>query len=413
MKRLELVLLFVCCAFFSLFASDIRHAAVQTYGNIPAVQQHAFAKNVDDGMAQALPYACGTGSCSVVNGVASVMCTPDPGGGICLDANGNIALASTIAEKLTLSNTGPLTFSGNTDAGTTGVVFSSSATVSTVNPFLGVSASSTSACNDSLSPNNLLFSVAGSNSAHNLQVLCGGSVKANNNLTVAGTTTLNGGVTTNGGINTGTSATPQIICLLSTGCEEDYQSTSAPAVVYSATGGSGLGGTNANFQWKGSNSVGTLLLTLNGQGDLVDAIGNFRALGTSAATGEIMSGNATNVTGAKGTGAIIANGEYYQFTNCAPTVIHSAGVTSTLTLSAGCWMAKLTSSSTASDTIFVITYPGSVTLSNAPLCFVQDLASVVTEPTCTTTTTQATITYAVGIGATTAFANIMLIGNGI
>lgn len=363
------------------------------------------------------PFACGTGSCSAVNGVAAVMCTPDPGGGICLDANGNIALASSIAELLTLSNAGPLKFSADASAGSTGVLFTSAAASPTVG-LLGISGSSTTNCNDGISPNNMLLVLAGSNSAHNFQVTCGGSVKANNNLTVAGTTIVagatqsNGGLVLGGGTGAGTGgAVPQLVCgLTTTTCEFDFNSTSNPAQIWKANGGAGMGGTNSNFEWWGSNSP-VQLLKLNGQGDLIDPIGNIRAISTANATGEVESGNAVAVTGAKGIGAMVAGGMLYSGTVCSiANGTTSAGTpTSTLTtLTTGQTRCKITSGSTT-GTIFNISVPGAVTLTNAADC--QFTASTVAEPQVTSTTTLCILTYAVAPG-TVLLGQLDINGNG-
>lgn len=149
-----------------------------------------------------------------------------------------------------------------------------------------------------------------------------------------------------------------------------------------------------------------------GGGDFtVGGTGNIIAGSSSTGKAEVVSGNASACgTTSQCTGAIVmGTGVLEQATTCAPSTSNASP--SLLTLSAGCWAAKLTSGS-ASATVFTITYPGSPTLTNAPLCFYNDIASgITTEPTCTTSTTAATITYAVAPGAVV-IGNIWLIRNG-
>ena len=143
-------------------------------------------------------------------------------------------------------------------------------------------------------------------------------------------------------------------------------------------------------------------------GNIQNSFGNFVATSSSAGLGQYLAGNATadaNITG--GAFVLGSGGQFVQGTTCAQTTSNASPSLVTLTQ----WGCALTSLS-ASATVFTITYPGSVTLTNAPFCIFNDIKSgVTTEPTCSTTTTTATVTYAVAPGAV-AFGNIMLIGNG-
>lgn len=148
-------------------------------------------------------------------------------------------------------------------------------------------------------------------------------------------------------------------------------------------------------------------------GDLIDAGGNITATSASTGKAEIVSGNAAACgSTAQCSGAIVmGTGVLEQATTCAQTVVHSAGTTSTLSLQAGGWMCKLTSSSTASDVTFQLTFPGGPTLTNIPGCFVSSLISGTTFSVAPSTT-QCVITASTGIAANTAFAYVWIVRNG-
>lgn len=105
-------------------------------------------------------------------------------------------------------------------------------------------------------------------------------------------------------------------------------------------------------------------------------------------------------------GGLAQGNQFGQITTCAQTTTNASPSLLTLTQ----WGCQLTSGS-ASATVFTITYPGSFSTTNPPLCLIQDLAAAVVEPTCVTTTSHATITYNAAPGAV-AFANIFLFRNG-
>jgi hypothetical protein len=408
MKTLKIAGLLLACMLAGAIGPSLMQVAYQGWQALPPTEhdqwlaQQDWAHRVDVAFA-ANPLACGTGSCGTV-------------------------------EPWNTSTINPINFFADHTSGT-GVNVSNAATGTlnaTTHPEIGLSNTNTSAvangCPDTgTGSTNSDFQVSNSaNTAHNFNVLCNGSVS----IASAASPALNvtGSITTSSTINSPS------ITLSSASTVETYSGTSGATISSAATSGPAIiwqlsaGITPAstlNYQFNGGTAGTTPLLTVAGNGNLVspignytntagnvvDTAGNFIANGTANATGELISGNGTAVTGAKGVGAIVANGPYYQFTNCVQTT-SVASPTSLLTLPAGSWGCKLTSGS-ATATTFTITYPGSVTLTNAPLCVFTDRASgITTEPTCTPGTTSVSIVYAVAPGAVS-IGDLLIIGNGI
>jgi hypothetical protein len=421
LNRLTIACLLLSQVLIAWITPYIRDTA---YSNWTAFREPGeFVQRVDEALA-ANPFAIGNGA-PAIQGVNTVLCTPDLGAGVCLDSTGTlVGLASPIAETITSSSTSPLSLTADASAGATGVLFTqANGNQTATNPELSISYSSTAGtngCPDTGSGStNALLQVTGAVTTHSFIVKCNGDVSikspSTNALVVNGSAQIGGAATGTTGLFFPNNASQTITenCQNTTACEYDVSS------VTSFKNNGGISGAGVNYKFfTGATPSESIDILGNGGltlllGDLHATVGNISADGVANATGEIRSGGAANVTGAKGIGAVVMGGMPYSGTFCSGAQgTTSAGTpTSTLTtLTTGQWNCPITSGS-ATATIFSISMPGAVTLSNPASCTFTTAAASAVEPMVTSTTTLCTLTYTVAPGAVL-LGRLIMMGNG-
>lgn len=331
---------------------------------------------------------------------------------VCLNA-GQFTFCNPITGTITSSALSALTLNADASAGTTGILFTQAATgtQSTTVPELNLSYSSTAGtngCPDTSTGNvNLLLQITGASTAHAFVVKCDGdvvvkSVNATAAFTVNGGTILGANAAAAPALAlNANAAAPQITCANITACEEDYSS------VMTFKNNGGISGAGVNFKYfTGTAPTDTIDFLGNGginenTGDFVNTAGSVVANATTNANGQVRSGGCANVTGAKGIGVICANGMYYAGTACslANGTTTNASPSLLTTLTTGQTKCKITSGS-ATATIFNISMPGAVTLSNAvgaDCQFTTSIANIM--PAVTSSSTLCILTYTVAPGA--------------
>jgi hypothetical protein len=247
----------------------------------------------------------------------------------------------------------------------------------------------------------------------------GGQTIGSSNETFSGTV-IHSAVTAAQYNDGGTACTGAVQCFAQTsttnnGSVASVAATAASTDSYSfdnnTVNGSGSTCTNAN-SILAVKKTGTKQLQALCNGDLLvgtGSTGNVVTQASSGGKGEVGTNGATCGTTTQCTGAIVAGAlaRFMYGTNCAQATSNASP--SLVTLNE--WHCTLTSGS-ASATVFTITYPGSVTLTNKPHCIYTDFASgITTEPTCIPGLSSVVVTYAVAPGAV-AIGDLILIGNG-
>jgi hypothetical protein len=204
----------------------------------------------------------------------------------------------------------------------------------------------------------------------------------------------------------------QFVCnMTAVACAFVTKATSPPGMVFAEEGGSGMGTTSNNFQWLCGNSA-VDCMDLQGNGSVQVQLGNVVLSGVANGFGEVLTGGASVVTGAKGIGAVVMGGMPYSGTFCsvANGTTTNASPSLLTTLTTGQWNCPITSGS-ASATVFNISVPGAVTLTNPAICQFSTSIAAAVEPKVTSSTTLCILTYSVAPGAIL-LGQLSIMGNG-
>jgi hypothetical protein len=171
----------------------------------------------------------------------------------------------------------------------------------------------------------------------------------------------------------------------------------------------GITGAGVNFAFSGGTGPVTLM-TISGNGSIVDSLGNFKAAVGTAGVGQYISGGGSqdgNCTG--GCFVTGAGGTLVSTSRCLVQAANAGAVTITSPI------CTIESGPVNSATTFTITLPWAFSNILNIQCYVQDLTSgafIAGDPCIATGTSTVTVSYLVAPASATNIFNIMIIGNG-